>query len=342
MEIVNKFFKRKGTNDSADKIINVESGFAIFNSGARCKLETLLSDFEIVEMIKEQTDSISLLEPNPDTFFNVNDSASEQFLQEFQKNPNIITQKRSIEDKPSVDLTYNKVITNPIKNDFENRLFENINEPYSENSVYNGPNKNEENSNYANPNIIQEPAEYKVFSNVKKTEELEISIPFNIKLPKAQKIDVLNDMFESSFIEFIAKKEVENLLKNPNQLISIIEEQLTDWLDITLYGKKKVKKKPIKKIKSTPLTKIVSKESKLKENTETIKKQEQIVAEDDMFRKKGMVVNDVPGEITNDEQLKKVEEFVIKLNSNPSSLENDTMLVRYEDMIALYKTTKEQ
>ena len=63
----------------------------------------------------------------------------------------------------------------------------------------------------ANPNIIQEPAEYKVFSNVKKTEELEISIPFNIKLPKAQKIDVLNDMFESSFIEFIAKKEVENL-----------------------------------------------------------------------------------------------------------------------------------
>lgn len=347
MEIVNKYFKRKNSTDESVKITNVDSGFAIFENGARCKLETLLNDFEVVEILQEQKVTTKYSEPDPNNFFDtpLKDDALLAKIGMIAEKPGIEF-KPTIELKPSIDLTENKVISTN-SNQIEDRMQEQT-QPQNTNplvdrfsssseSVHNNNTQRTNEVVYANPN--SEPAEYKVFNNVKKTDELDILIPFTIKLPKAQKIDVLNDMFESSFIDYLANKEVDALLKDKKALVNIIIEQLTDWLDNELYGKgnKKSVKKKVAVGKKTP----VVKKNKAKKSTETkeekIDKIESVTTTDESFgRQVGMVIVDVPTEIKSEDDLNRINAYIEELYAKEQTPDINAQIIVYEDIVALY------
>jgi hypothetical protein len=71
--IINKNFKRKNTEFSDTFTVNsVENGFVLFTNGAKCKLETLQSDFEQIDNYTQQISEnleTQINEINPETFF---------------------------------------------------------------------------------------------------------------------------------------------------------------------------------------------------------------------------------------------------------------------------------
>ncbi len=342
MEIVNKYFKRKLGNDIPTKVINVEGGFAIFENGARCKVDTLLSDFEQSTSVIIQEQKINApvnTELNPDTFFDapLQDPGLLNQLEMLVKNPDLQL-KRTIEDIPSVDLTENKIIgkvsmdgdvqppasmmknvqSNSAKDAFASRLEGNE-----------GVNMNS-NQNYPQANPKNEPAEYEVFNNVKLTDELEITIPITIKVPKAHKVDVLNDMFKTSFVEFLADREVSSILSDKKAFMGLIMDQLDEWLDTELGNKsrKKTKKKPTKKVSRL-----------IKKNVIDIIVKPTVEASEIKIEIQP-TTNGIPTEIKNDEDLEKIKAHVAYLLTLPESPKTEQDLLKFDEMAAIYLATK--
>lgn len=244
MDIINKTYKRKDSNDNdIFTVSSIDNDFVLFDNNARCKLSTFISDFEEIKPTINSTN----VELNPDTFFsgvNIDESLLEQ-LETLHKNPNIhIPPTQPISPETQNNIINNNTQINSIKKPQENRL-----------------------------------PEWDVFDNVKLSEEIEILIPFKIKVPKAEKIDILNDMFKTTFTSYIAKKYINtNIINNSSNIQLLIQNGIENWIDSEINGNtKKITKKSVKKNNDT--TKIIIPDIKLTEQPKIhVKQNEQSTA----------------------------------------------------------------
>lgn len=239
-DILNKEYKRKNTIGS-DIFVPMsidENNFVIFANGAKCKMETFISDFELnTNTSINSTDTVLNESINPDTFFDapsttVHDPLLDQ-LEKVMKDPNSVQPSEKLMQSESLD---------HIGTGLENRIAEPA--THGTPQVYNSP------LDDLKPQSKRLP-EYDVFDRVKKAEEIEINIPVIIKLPRPEKIDALNDMFETSFTSYLAKQFVDDyIIKNSKQIENQIQDQIEIWMESELYDnkpKRKVTKKPLKK-----------------------------------------------------------------------------------------------
>ncbi len=338
--IVNKTYKRKGTNDVL-KLVNIENGFAVFENNARCKIETLMSDFEDGNAMSSPPifENQSFVQSNgpidPDTFFAPPTAIDPGLFFQLEtaiKNPNAQL-KRSIADQPSRDLTDNKVIGKPViqqpNQEFNippsmmpkkpiNALNDRLNEESQQNDVI-SPNE------YPEPQASPEEI---MFNKVKKTELVEFTLQLKIKLPKARHIETLNDMFETSFISHLAKQAIQDLLNNPSKLKAELVTQMEKWLEDQYEEKptKDKKKGKKKEQKEEPTPKTVT--------TEETPIDTKVVLNGSGENKFGLPP-DLPFDITNEEDLGKIQAHIKKLYDDKSK--DFQQIDHYENLVVIYK-----
>jgi len=330
MDIINKTYKRKNDIHSSEFVVEkMEGDFIIFTNGARCSTNTLINDFQEVSHMNDQTykhtnimtESANI---NPDTFFDT-PLADENVL---SKLDTIATNPNAIIQSTNQLHNYSEPVVNESRQvDLSNRL-----------------NDDNPNGNFQQhldiTNNVQQPAEYATFERVKKDEEIDINISLKIKLPKAKKIDALNDLFESSFIEYLSKQYIKKyLLDDSTKIQKNIEDAIESWMDSELYDNKPKRNTKTKQTKAKITTvearhKVVS--DKIITNTENETKVEVV---DSMFRptfddpnwdgdiKKLFIINTEQQYLA----VKKQYDFLIEKNLNPQ--ESD----RLSELIELYQ-----
>ena len=83
-----------------------------------------------------------------------------------------------------------------------------------------------------------------IFRNAKRSKEFSIDLNIKDKIPRSDFIEMMEDSYELSIIDFLAKEFTTNLLKNPEIIENMIKEKIKD----IVYNKKatkKVTKKPV-------------------------------------------------------------------------------------------------
>lgn len=247
MDILNKNYKRRNAPDSDvfyAKELNGDS--VIFSNGAICKLTTLVSEFEETTVIQSPVTLVSeSADINPDTFFNTpsTDNTLLDQVEKLVKNPNAqIEGSQKLNQSVNLDDSRYEVV-NPGGKQIQNNngLASRLN---SENSIV----QNSTDSENVKQTVKRLP-EYDVFDNVKLTQEIEIIVPFKIKLPKADRIDILNDMFKTTFTDYLAKKYIsDNIVNNSKKLQDLIKQGIETWMEEQITGKKSKKTKKSKTI----------------------------------------------------------------------------------------------
>lgn len=324
--IINVPFKRKNTPDSDIFIVDrIEGEFVIFKNNARCSLSMLQTDFEPAQT---NENNVNTMEPviNPETFFDTPISENDGLLDQIEtavKNPNALPQQ-SERLKESVPLD------NAIQPNLLNRLDNN-------DAPYEAP----QNTNVQNAPAQNRLPEWDVFDRVKKAEEIEILVPFKIKLPRPEKIDALNDMFETSFTMYLAKQYIkDNVVNNSIPIQKLIQTEIENWMENELYGSSK-RKKPAKKTQPAKKTKNVITETvdETEELTQTVdNKQSEELNAMSFFNKQQQPTWDGNIKklfiINTEEQFNAVNKELNRLKENNSK---STDVDKYEDMVQTYK-----
>jgi hypothetical protein len=320
--ILNKSYKRKNdVNSDIFTALSIDNDFVIFSNGAKCKIATLMTDFVVSDNNFENVSESVNLELNPDTFFdtplNTNDPVYDQLDQAVitpgqqthsQKLRNSVSLDESVPNKPLQINAINKNGLN-LGNDDNNDL-----------------NNNTQNSTY-NENRLPE---WDVFDRVKKSEEIDFELTFKIKLPKAQKIDALNDMFETSFINYLAKQYIkDNVINNTIDLQLTIKDAIEKWVDDSIYGNKKTTTKKTRKpiVKTEVKTEVDDNINTQLDSTNTsdfFNNIQQPIWDGDL--KKIILIN------TQEQYIAVQKQLNILRENNPDSIDID----RYEDLMLIY------
>jgi len=310
-QILNKKYIRKNSINSDIFIpININDQDIHFSNGAIGNINSFMNDFE--EYKEQITESLEL---DPNSFFNTptNDQKLLNDVESIAKNPSAkigMSQKyqEELQNQPSF-LNYNN--TNNNTEDTE------INYTVQENTSI---------LNKVKPS--NRLPEYDVFDRIKKSEEIEILIPFTIKLPRAEKIDAINDMFETSLTDYLSKMYIEdNISKNSKKLQKLIKDSIEEWVEKELYSNKKprkVRKNKVQEVEKVQVEKVQEENIPIIDDisvfTTPIKKW-------DKDLKKLFV-------ITTEEQFIEVEKEYNRLkDNNIINVDFD----KYEDMIFQYK-----
>lgn len=228
-DILHKSYQRIGSA-SGDTFYaqQLDGEFVIFSNGARIKLTTLLADFQAVNSngsVNENVQTVNTGEVNPDTFFN-----STTPLPEVKTVDHIapVTAQSLIDGKPALSSTQ------PTQLGGLNLVDE--------------PQTQQPGLNLTAPSPVSNRLpEWDSFDRVKKTEDVELNVTIQIKLPKARHIEFANDMYETSFIAYLAKQ----YMAEPGNIQKQIREAIEDWVDMEMNGGKPKKKKISKTIKPT-------------------------------------------------------------------------------------------
>lgn len=242
-DILNKSYQRIGsTGGDIFHAQQLDGEFVICSNGARIKLTTLLSEFQIAGSVNENSQSQPFFmnqtesKIDPNNFFNT--------PAPIEAVPIVTT--NSIRETPSA---INGQVISPGANQNQNQqqpppsfLNQNIEQPHSTGNVVEPQGQN--------PDTIQQQQsirlpEWDMFDRIKKTEEVELNVTIKITLPKARHIDAINDMYQTKFSAYLAKQYLIDGSSMQTQLREAIEE----WMDIELNGgkpKKKVASKTIK------------------------------------------------------------------------------------------------
>jgi hypothetical protein len=101
-----------------------------------------------------------------------------------------------------------------------------------------------------------------MFKNVKRSKDFSINIEIKNKIPRIDFIEMMEDSYQTSIIDFLAEEFTNNLLKNPQ----LIENTIKTSLKEMVYGKgetKTVVKKPGEdpKVKKAPVKKAPTKKT---------------------------------------------------------------------------------
>lgn len=106
-----------------------------------------------------------------------------------------------------------------------------------------------------------------MFKNVKRNQEFSINLEIKNKIPRPDFIELMEDSYNYSIIEFLAQEFTDKILKNPK----LIEDMITDKIKEIVYGAPELKKKSDTKdnikedlIKETTLTSNIKKRGRPK------------------------------------------------------------------------------
>jgi len=229
-DILNKTYQRIGSA-SGDTFYaqQIDGEFVIFSNGARIKLTTLLADFQPINSngtVNESVQTVNTPDVNPDTFFNSTTPLPQVKTVDQLVEPTVVPSM--IDGKPAL----NTPVTNQLG----------------------GLNLTEDNTQQSGLNLTNTPQaatqtnrlpEWDSFDRVKKTEDVELNVTINIRLPKARHIESINDMYETSFIAYLAKQ----YMADPGNIQKQIREAIEEWVEIEMNGGKPKKKKISKTIK---------------------------------------------------------------------------------------------
>lgn len=80
--------------------------------------------------------------------------------------------------------------------------------------------------------IIQEDPIITMFKNVKRSKDFSISLEIKNKIPRPDFIEMMEDSYNTSIIDFLAAEFTDNLLKNPK----IIEDMIRQKIKEVVYG----------------------------------------------------------------------------------------------------------
>ena len=118
------------------------------------------------------------------------------------------------------------------------------------------------------PVARQEDPIHIMFRNAKKVVEFDLDLKLINKIPRLDFIEMMEDSYEKSIIDFLATEITNDLLKNPENLKFQISEKIKEMV----YNRKPVRKPAPKK----PVAKTVDKKpvTKLKEDLKTITESE--------------------------------------------------------------------
>ncbi len=220
-------YKRKDTENGqlfvVESIDNVNN-FILFENGAKIKPETIQKDFELVTRQMSESLNGPSLGPDPNTFFDTPLSAD------------------ALPAKPEG----NPIVENSITSRLTDLNAQNNNIPtQTQSSPIISPNQSN-NSNLPELNIpeIRLP-EFDIFDRIKKDQDIVINVELKIKLPSAQKISAMDDMFESSLIDYLAKQYISKA--NSNEIRKQMVKAIKDWVDVELGIKKPIVKLAKKK-----------------------------------------------------------------------------------------------
>jgi len=115
---------------------------------------------------------------------------------------------------------------------------------------------NQPSANYVDPIIS-------MFQKAKRTTNFKISVDIDNKIPRIDFIEMMEDSYETSIIDYLAQEFTEQILSNPNAIKTKIADELRSMLDKKINKNSKEEKKEEKKQK--PET-----ENTEDKNTETI------------------------------------------------------------------------
>jgi len=87
-----------------------------------------------------------------------------------------------------------------------------------------------------------------MFKNVKRNTDFKIELIIENKIPRADFIEMMEDSYNTSIIDFLAQEFTDNLLKNPD----IIKEKIKDKINSIVY-KKESKVEKINDVSNSPL-----------------------------------------------------------------------------------------
>jgi hypothetical protein len=104
---------------------------------------------------------------------------------------------------------------------------------------------------------------YTMFRGVKRSVEFSIDLKLENKIPRLDFIEMMEDSYEKSIIEFLAEEFMSELLKDPKSLKESIKSKIKEMV----YGKKPIKKPMVKKpVAKKPVAKPVTKRTTPKKN----------------------------------------------------------------------------
>lgn len=89
--------------------------------------------------------------------------------------------------------------------------------------------------------IVEDPI-VTMFKNIKRTKEFSINLEIKNKIPRSDFIEMMEDSYELSIIDFLSKEFTDNLLKNPDMIQNMIKEKIKE----IVYSKKIAKPKQVK------------------------------------------------------------------------------------------------
>jgi predicted transcriptional regulator len=328
MDFLNKPYVRRGAPDSDIFIpVKVENGFVVFENSARCKEETFQADFVAAGPINESSapvvDIINAETIDPDAFFLGSGEATKKLIMGQVDNTGQTAQPRTLNQPGGV------VSTDGNPTPLANTMYENPYERAAAEDAIPGSTSIPAQQIPLTPAEVRLP-EYDVFDRVKKSETIDINITFKLSLPRPEKLDAMNDLFETSFTAYLAKQYIkENLVKNPITIQLAIKDAIEEWMAEQLYGKTKPKlraKAGAKKTATTtkPRKKPAAKKPVVLEETPSIPANDIL----SIFNQGAIVYT-----INNDEELVAMREKLIDLyDNNPQS--DDIVII--EDVINEY------
>lgn len=97
---------------------------------------------------------------------------------------------------------------------------------------------------------VQEKDPYEMFRGIKRNVEFKLDLPLTNNIPKLQFIEMMEESYDKSIIEFLAHDITEEILSNPKSLRDSIEAKIRDMV----YGVSKTVKKTTTKRQPKPNT----------------------------------------------------------------------------------------
>lgn len=254
MSISNKTYKNNKTGETI-KVIDSFEDIAILENKGKEKVSNLLNPDLYTEQIdisnffntqsaynvlaeKIKTIPVDQIKDEPGAEVIVNVDGNSTFRP--QTNESAIIQVSEEDERAELARKYG--VTNP-QNEIEKQAeaFNRLLNPESEEPVQTiEVNRAPQNQNYEvkNTNTVQTQTEDPIitmFKNVKRIKDFSISLEIKNKIPRPDFIEMMEDSYNTSIIDFLASEFTDNLLRNPQVIEGMIRQKIKE----VVYGVEK-------------------------------------------------------------------------------------------------------
>lgn len=250
MNIANKTFRNNLTGETI-KVIDAFENIAILENKQKINVTTLMDPNQYTEQI------------DPSTFFNTQ-SAYDGLVEKIKNIPtdNLVDEsitnqigidpsfRPAIEESAIIQTTeedemaelarkYGAQIDNKQDLEKQNQAFERLLNPEQNQQtqtqvIVNNKTMTQVNTEYVQPPVQVEDPIISMFKNVKRNIDFNISIDVNNKIPRLDFIEMMEDSYEISIIEFLAEEFTNKILRDPSQ----IREKIKEEIHSLVYGRK--------------------------------------------------------------------------------------------------------